>query len=65
MYFEVKIFASNNNQLVAGKSNMYWEVSTRLSPIGDWSKDSIISWYFGIVQGSGKIPYTCNHLIFY
>ena len=38
------------------------EVSTRASPTGDWSKGSTVGWYFGIVQGSGKIPYTCNYL---
>ena len=33
------------------------EVSIRSSPIGDWSKGSTVSLYFGIVQVSGKIPY--------
>ena len=28
-----------------------------------WSECSIVSWYFGIGQGSGKILYTCNRLI--
>ena len=34
--------------------------STKSVPIGDWSKGSTIGWYFGIVQGSDKISYTCN-----
>ena len=36
--------------------------STRSNPIGDGSKGSTIDWYLGIVQGSGKILYTCNRL---
>ena len=39
------------------------KVFTRSSPIEDWSKSSTVSWYFGIVQGNGKISYTCNLLI--
>ena len=39
------------------------KVATRSSPIGYWSKSSTIGWYFGISQDSGKILYTCNHLI--
>ena len=34
------------------------EVSTRVSPVGDWSKGSIVDWYFRIVQDSGEINYT-------
>ena len=66
--FKVKNFTSNNNQSIAEKSNMYWnpciqeEVSTRANPIGDWSKDSTIGWYFEIDQGDGKIFYPCNCL---
>ena len=30
---------------------------------GYWSEGSTVGWYFGIGQGSGKILYTCNHLI--
>ena len=68
MYFEAKNFATNNNQSVVGKSDTYWdlciqeEVFTRLSPIRDWTIDSIVSWYFRIDQGSGKISYASNHL---
>ena len=40
------------------------EGSTRLSLIVYWSEGSIVGWYFGIGQGSGKILYTCNRLIF-
>ena len=36
--------------------------STRASLIGDWNKGSTLGWYFGIGQGSGKIPYTYNRL---
>ena len=36
--------------------------STRSSPIGYWSEDSIVGWCFGIVQGSDEILYTYNHL---
>ena len=39
------------------------KVFTRSSPIENWSKSSTVGWYFGIVQGSGKISYTCNLLI--
>ena len=39
------------------------KATTRSSPIGYWSKDSTIGWYFEIGQDSGKIPYTCNYLI--
>ena len=35
---------------------------TRLSPIGDWSEGSTVGWYFGIVQGSGQIPYAYDCL---
>ena len=38
------------------------EVSTRASPIRDWSESSIVGWYLGIVQDSSKISYTCNCL---
>ena len=66
--FRVKNFATNNNQLVAGslsriKIHAKEEVSTRSSPIGDWSRGSTIDWYFRIIQGSDKIPYTYNCLI--
>ena len=37
---------------------------TRSRLIGDWSKGSIVGWYIGIVQDSGKISYTCNRLFF-
>ena len=37
--------------------------TTRSSPIGYWSEGSTVGWYFGIGQGSGKIPFTCNLLI--
>ena len=66
--FEVKNFASNNNWSIIGKSDTYWDlcmqekVFTRASSIGDWSKDSIVVWYFGIGQDSDKIPYTSNLL---
>ena len=33
------------------------------SSIGYWSEGSNVGWYFGIGQGSGKIPYTCNHMM--
>ena len=36
--------------------------STRSSPIGYWSKGSIVGWCFGIVQGSDEIFYTYNRL---
>ena len=36
------------------------KVPTRSGPIRDWSKSSTVGCYFGIVQDSGKIPYTCN-----
>ena len=39
------------------------EISTRSSPIVDWSEDSTVGWYFRIVQGSDKISFICNHLI--
>ena len=39
------------------------EVSTRSSPIKDWSKGLTVDWYFEIVQGSGKILYSSNRLI--
>jgi len=39
------------------------KTAIRSSPIEYWSENSIVSWYFGIDQGSGKIPYTCNRLI--
>ena len=37
------------------------EVSTRSSPIGDWSKGSRLVFWDRL--GSGKIPYTCNYLL--
>ena len=39
------------------------KATTRLSPIGYWSKSSSVGWYFGIGQGSSKISHTCNRLI--
>ena len=48
---------------------MYWDLCKRISflqdqvQLADWSKGSIVGWYFGIVQGSGKISYTCNRLL--
>ena len=66
--FRVKNFATNNNQSVDGslsrtEIHAKKEVSTRSSPIGDWSRGSIIGWYFGIIQGSDNISYICNCLI--
>ena len=37
--------------------------STRSSPIEELCKGLTVGWYFGIVQGSGKISYTCNRLL--
>ena len=39
------------------------KATTRSSPIEYWSESSTVSWYFGIAQGRGKIPYSCNRLI--
>ena len=75
---EVKNFTANNNhsscwsqsrtricakELVINVCNKGKQATTRSSPIGYWSKSSIVSWYFGIGQDNGKIPHTCNHLI--
>ena len=68
MCIEVKNFASNNKHRLLEVSHILEsvqreEVSTRSSPIGDWCKCSIVSWYFGIFLDSGKIPCTSNRLI--
>ena len=39
------------------------KATTRSSPIGYLSEGLIVSWYFGIGQGSGKILHSCNRLI--
>ena len=39
------------------------KTSTISSPIGYWIEGSTVDWCFGIGQTSGKIYYTCNHLI--
>ena len=36
---------------------------TKSSPTGYWSEGSIVGWYFGIGQDSGKISHTYNRLI--
>ena len=38
------------------------KTTTRLSPIGYWSKSSSVSWYFGIGQDSGKIQIGRAHV---
>jgi len=40
------------------------KIPTRSSPIRDWSKSSTVGCYFGIVQDSGSISYTCNCTFF-
>ena len=37
--------------------------TTRSNPIEYQSESSTVGWYFGIGQNSGKISYTCNHLV--
>ena len=56
------IRAKNQSQIgdlyIKGK-----KATTKSSPIGYWSEDSPVGWYFEISQDNGKIPHTCNRLI--
>ena len=67
---EVKNFPANNNHSSCWSQSQIGDLcnkgkkpTIRSSPIGYWSKGSTVGQYFGICQGSGKIPYTCNRLI--
>ena len=50
--YRLEIYASRERRLLQDQVQF-----------GYWSKGSIVGWYFGIGQGSGKILYTCNGLI--
>ena len=39
------------------------KATTKSSPIRYQSEGLAVGWYFGIGQGNGKIPHTCNCLI--